>query len=525
MADRREMVRSQVETARSLVENLVREGAAENRPLEETQELAKRLLSSLRFNGSDYFLVIDLNPKNKGLTIAHPNDKLVGKNLWTAKDGNGVEFVVNQIAAARNGGGFTEFEFPRLGETVPAPKVSYSLAYEPWQWAIISALYVDDVFTAFYDELWKMALWILPLVSLIAGASLLLSNSITKPIAGITVAMRKLAEGAMDTTIPGAGSCDEIGQMAEATEIFRDSMIRAGELAHAQEEEQKVRQERANRIEMMTKKFDESAASLLQTVTASAAEMERSAAGMADNADDTNSRSTNVATAAEQAAANVQTVASATEELSASISEIGSQVSKSSSIASQAVSEAVRTDRQIQGLANAAEKIGQVVSMIAAIAEQTNLLALNATIEAARAGEAGKGFAVVASEVKELASQTSKATEEITAQISSIQSETQTAVVAVQSIGKTVEEMNSIAGAIAAAVEEQGAATNEIARNVEQASRGTQDVTDNILGVSNSASETKTAASDVATSAGAVSRDAAALQTEVEAFLSGVRAA
>ena len=102
-----------------------------------------------------------------------------------------------------------------------------------------------------------------------------------------------------------------------------------------------------------------------------------------------------------------------------------------------------------------AQKIGAVVELIQAIASQTNLLALNATIEAARAGEAGKGFAVVASEVKGLASQTAKATEEISAQIGAMQSSTNEAVVAIASINKTIGRMNEIASAIAAAVEQQ----------------------------------------------------------------------
>ncbi|WP_428697025.1 methyl-accepting chemotaxis protein [Stappia sp.] len=525
MDGRRALVQSQVETALSLVKTFHDEAEAGRLTDEEAQAMARNKLRSMRFNGNDYFIVLDSSRGNQGFVVAHPSPEVEGKNLWAAKDANGTEFVVGQIENARRGGGYTSFLFPRLGESVPAPKISYTMGFAPWNWAISTALYVDDVDTAFNAHLIATAAWVVPLILLIAGFALFLANSITRPIAAITDAMRHLAQGDLSVSVPGAGRKDEIGQMADATEVFRDGMLRAQDLSVAQIEEQRTREERARRIEEMTRRFDESATALLTAVTSSAGEMEHNARSMADIAEGTNARSTTVATAAQQAAANVQTVASATEELSSSISEISSQVSKSSQIASQAVGEAQRTDSQIQGLADAAEKIGQVVSMIAAIAEQTNLLALNATIEAARAGEAGRGFAVVAAEVKELASQTSKATEEITSQISAIQSETRIAVGAVQSIGRTVEEMNAIAAAIAAAVEEQGAATGEIARNVEEASRGTQEVTENILGVSHAANETRTAAGDVTNAASAVNRDAAALKQEVENFLGGVRAA
>src|SRR5262249_42483800 len=151
------------------------------------------------------------------------------------------------------------------------------------------------------------------------------------------------------------------------------------------------------------------------------------------------------AAASEQAGANVQTVAAATEELVASIHEISNQVSHSSQIAAEAVAEAGRTDTTVQELAASAQKIGDVVRLIQDIASQTNLLALNATIEAARAGEAGKGFAVVASEVKALANQTSRATEEISAQVGEVQQATQGAVGAIEVIRRKIAELSQIA--------------------------------------------------------------------------------
>ncbi len=200
-------------------------------------------------------------------------------------------------------------------------------------------------------------------------------------------------------------------------------------------------------------------------------------------------------------------------------------MAQSSRIAASAVSEADKANTMVQGLAEASQKIGAVVALITDIANQTNLLALNATIEAARAGEAGKGFAVVAAEVKNLANQTAKATEEIGSQISGVQDATKNAVDAIQTIGKTIGEINGITSTIAAAVEEQSAATKEIARNVEQASTGTQEVTSNITGVSQAANDTGSAASQVLASARDLAQQSDALKAVVNSFLVNVKAA
>jgi methyl-accepting chemotaxis protein len=218
-------------------------------------------------------------------------------------------------------------------------------------------------------------------------------------------------------------------------------------------------------------------------------------------------------------------VAAATEELSISIREIAGQVTQSSQIAERAVQGAQRTNGTVQELAAMADKIGNVVQLISTIAGQTNLLALNATIEAARAGEAGKGFAVVASEVKDLATQTARATEEISTQIGSVQQATQQTVQAIQEIARTITEMSQISVSIAAAMEEQGAATAEIARNVQEAARGTEAVTGTIVDVQHGAGETGAAASQVLGAAQELARHSNDLSHEVNTFLSGVKAA
>src|SRR6478752_5578628 len=225
------------------------------------------------------------------------------------------------------------------------------------------------------------------------------------------------------------------------------------------------------------------------------------------------------------AASDMQSVATATEELSASVEEIGRQVRDSSRIAEAAVVQAKETDGRIGKLSHAAQQIGEVVKLITAIAEQTNLLALNATIEAARAGEAGRGFAVVASEVKSLASQTAKATDEISSHITGMQGATAESVAAIKEIGATIGQISSISTSIASAVEQQGAATQEIARSVQTVAQGTQTAATDIGQVNRGAAETGSASEEVLNSAKTLSSESTRLRAELDRFMANIRAA
>jgi len=356
-------------------------------------------------------------------------------------------------------------------------------------------------------------------------ASWLIVSGVSTPIRAMTGAMGRLAQHDLKTQIEGGDRKDEVGEMAKAVQVFKESMIEADRLKTEQEEAQRVTANRSALVDKLTKEFDIRVQGVVQTVSAQASQMESSAQSMSATAEETTKQAGVVAAASEESASNVQTVASAAEELSSSIAEISRQVSLSSQIAGAAVTEASKANEMVQGLLNASQKIGEIVALINDIADQTNLLALNATIEAARAGEAGKGFAVVAAEVKNLATQTSKATEEIGSQISGVQGATQDAVKAIASIAKTISEINQIAATIAAAVEEQGAATQEIARNVEEAAKGTQEVSANIGGVSQAANSTGTVADQVLGAARTLSGQSSEMRKLVETFLTQMKAA
>lgn len=213
------------------------------------------------------------------------------------------------------------------------------------------------------------------------------------------------------------------------------------------------------------------------------------AGNLAIGATQTALKSANVANVAEQIKTSVGSVAAAAEELSATVREIAVNASESAKTARSARDIASAAERTVHALSASSVAIGKVTKVISTIAQQTNLLALNATIEAARAGESGKGFAVVANEVKELAKETARATEEISQQIDTIQSDTTKSVDAIAQISKIIGQIDSFASSIAASVEEQSATVREVARNASEVSAGVGSVVENIGEVAEAARE------------------------------------
>lgn len=357
------------------------------------------------------------------------------------------------------------------------------------------------------------------------GLAFIITYGITVPVARLVEDARELAAGNTGVAFVDAERGDEIGAVAKSIAGFRDGVMQQARLQEQARTEQAARELRQKKVETLIDTFRTRSGELLASVGSNMDQMQSAAASLASLAQDTSMRSTSAAGASEEASTNVQTVASAAEELSSSISEISRQVTDTKTVVDNATRTAASTNEKVQSLSEGAQRIGEVVDLISAIAEQTNLLALNATIEAARAGDAGKGFAVVASEVKELASQTGKATEEISGQITAIQSATAEAVEAIQMIANTMHEINEYTSGIASAVEQQGAATAEISSNVQQAATGTREVAENIAGVTEAATGTSRSAEEVEKgSTDAIARTQE-LRAAVDTFLEGVAAA
>ena len=351
------------------------------------------------------------------------------------------------------------------------------------------------------------------------------SRPVVAPMVRMSGIVTDLANQNYRVEVPERGRADEIGDIARAIQVLKESGVARQRLETEQAAQREAKERHAAKVESLVRGFEGTVTHSLGAVASAAAQLDSTAHGMASLADQANRQASASAAAAGQTSANVQTVAAATEEMAASIQEISRQITASHDIAAKAARQAHDTTGSVRHLAEAANRIGEVVKLIQDIANQTNLLALNATIEAARAGEAGKGFAVVASEVKALANQTGKATEEIAQQIAAVQAATQSTVGAIEGIGQTITTINEIAASISAAIEEQNATTGEITRNVQQAAQGTEEVSGNIVEVRLAATQTGAAAGQVLGASGDLSQQAETLRHEVETFLASIRAA
>jgi methyl-accepting chemotaxis protein len=357
------------------------------------------------------------------------------------------------------------------------------------------------------------------------GAMLLVSRRVINPLSNMRDAMLQVAAGDLSVSTGYDQRRDEIGALAGALETFKRQAAEKLEIEAQEREHNAAAASRQRAIEGYVGEFEGRVAQTLQQLGHASDQMRTTSSGLSEVSRQTNTRVEVAQRASGEASMSVESVASAAEELSASINDISQQAAHAAGIASRAVGKAQQTDDTVQGLAKSAARIGEVVGLINQIAAQTNLLALNATIEAARAGEAGRGFAVVASEVKSLASQTAKATEEISGQIADIQKVAGDAVDAIQGIGSIIGEVNEVATAIAAAVQEQGAATQEITRSTQYAAQGTKNVTENITGVKSNADAAAAASEDVKHASETLETQSQELGNQVTAFLGKIRAA
>jgi len=346
-------------------------------------------------------------------------------------------------------------------------------------------------------------------ILLAAGAAVVATRMIVKPLNFVVERLQDIAEGEGDLTRRlKLDRADEIGTLGFWFDTFIDKIHNTVKnvanctqtLSAASEQTASTSSEMSVNAEGMTTQSTtaaaatEQASTSIRNVAAAIEEISANSSTVATESEHVSSNLTSVGTAVEEVSGNMNTIAAAVEEMSSSLNTIASSVEEMSTslrevsnntteaagIAGNAAQKANATATTVNRLGASAQEIDKVVDLITGIAEQTNLLALNAAIEAASAGEAGKGFAVVANEVKELAKQTARATQDIRGQVEGMQANTNEAVTAIGEIVDVIGRVNDVFGLIAAAVQQQTSTINEIVRNVNDAAHGSAEVSHNV---------------------------------------------
>jgi methyl-accepting chemotaxis protein len=523
MKDRQMLVQQQVQSVLGMINLHVDRVKKGELTLDAAQQQVRAIMHNTRYGNGDYFFGYQMDGT---AVVRSDKPEAEGKNYLDLQGADGFKPIAALIDAAKAGGGFVTYHWPRAGSDVPLPKVSYAAPVPDWGWMVGTGVYIDDVDAEFRHVATQLAAIIIGVLAVGLTVAFVIARSITKPVNAITVRMGRLSQGDLAIDTPYTERGDEVGALARSLQVFKDNALKMEAMRKEQEAaERKATEDRRAALLSMADELDRAVAGVVGVLADAAGNMKSAATGMNNLTEQSSRQAASIAEGSHEASESVQTVAAATEELTAAIGEINQQVTRCTSVSREAVDAAKAANTDVESLTDSAHRIGTVVGLINEIASQTNLLALNATIEAARAGEAGKGFAVVASEVKQLATQTAKATEEIASLVNGVRTMTDRSAVSIRKIAETIRGVDDIATAIAAAMQEQGAATAEIARNVEQAANATSDVSKTIAQLSNATQEVGQSAGVVLVASDGVVKNAGDLKRQIAAFLDQVRAA
>jgi methyl-accepting chemotaxis protein len=519
----RQKLEAVVDAAIAVVTDLERRAAGGELDVNEAQARAKTALRAVRFDGAEYVFAYD----RQGAVVAHgAKPELEGRNLWEFKDPKGRPVIQLLMGEDRKAGRLVEFDWPKAGASEPVPKLGYARFSPGWGWMIGTGVYLDNVDAVFWARMRVFGLIALAFATMIMMGAVFAARSLARPLSQLCVDMEGIADNRLDRPITMTERHDEVGRMARALDVFRERALENLRLKAAQERaaREAAAHERAL-LGRLAGDLEQRVDSVVASLGNHANRLKGAAADLQTRARSASAQSADVAGAGSEAMAVVNDMAAATEQISCSSREISQQVDGASRLVEEAVGQARDAVAAVRVLAHEAQKVAEVVSMIEAIAAQTNLLALNATIEAARAGEAGKGFAVVAGEVKNLATQTARATAEISRILNSVTAQTGDVEQVIERIARSVDTVSASSAQVAAAVVEQTTALAGLSDGIGRALSAVTGVERDIGCVSKDVKGTAAAIEGIVDVSHAVDSDASTLAGKVAEVIRSLRQA
>lgn len=477
-------IKLEVETAVSAIDQIHKRQLNGEFTEEQAKATAAEIVRQLRFdNNASYFWV----DTAEGVNVVLPNNKAEGTNRLNAQDSNGIYYVQEFIKNGKlSGGGYSDYAFPRPGETLAIAKRGYTLYYQPYNWVIGTGNYVDDIEkvvaqaqqeknSEFYSRIMMSLLAVVFSLAVSVGLGVFFGKKIANPIVRITDSVKRVAEGDLRVEKIDIQNQDELGELAEGFNIMSENL------------RQLVRQITGSSSQL---------ASASQQLSAGAEQLAKAASSVAEVIAE-------VSVGTEKQLSAVTEVSVVVDEMNAAFGNIISEVKTVTDVSDQTSATAERESLEIDNtmtqmvsiesttnnaaqlvnhLGERSREIGQIVDTISGIAEQTNLLALNAAIEAARAGDQGRGFAVVADEVRKLAEQSQDAAKQIADLIKQIQLDTDKAVTAMNSgteevkvgtksvnnAGKTFKQIAGLIGNVSERINGSAVLLNQTAMNSEK---------------------------------------------------------
>ncbi len=416
LADYDSNIKNQVENVISLLNSVYAKYENGEYTLEESKKVAADLVRDLRYGVEGYFWIDTYEGDN---VVLLGGDK-EGTNRMSTTDVNGYAMVKDIIAFGRNeGGGYTDYWFPKEGESEASPKRSYSLAFEPFEWVVGTGNYIDsitevvDTYKEKENEKYKKSVISYSLIFLIAFAvsvtvTTIISKNLNKSFATISKFLNTLATGDFSSKLPKNyySRKDDFGQLAHNLESMRESIsnlvgntkIESDNIVKIVNNVNENIGELYNNIEDVSATTEELAAGMEETA-ASAEEMSATSSSI-------ESAAQMIATKSKEGALRVVEINKHAKQMSADVKEVQDKTTNIRMEIEEKLQKALEQSKVVSQIDVLSDAIMNVTS-------QTNLLALNAAIEAARAGEAGKGFSVVAEEIRNLAEQSKETVEQI----------------------------------------------------------------------------------------------------------------